>query len=111
MSDQLGLNLPTPRQIGEEASQACTDKAEIVSEFDTRGAQLRVLELLAVLGPTPGEQLVERLKAEGFRGHDDRCFGQVFCGLSKKSKILCVGYCARKRGHGTAGGRIWGLMR
>lgn len=110
MNEQLDM-LKVSRAAGEQAAQACTDKAEIVNGFDTHGARRRVLELLAQLGPMSGEHLVERLKKEGFRGHDDRCFGTVFGGLSKQSKIRVVSYCPRKRGHGTAGGRVWSLTR
>lgn len=98
------------RELGESAATACAEKAELVTGFDLVGARARVLELLAVRGPTSGEDLVDELKRQGFRGHDDRCFGPVFSMLARHSKIRCVGFCARRRGHGTAGGRIWTIV-
>lgn len=99
------------RELGERAGVACAEKAELVKGFDLVGARARALELLARHGQMSGEDLVEALKREGFRGHDDRCFGPVFSVLAKHSKIRCVGFCARRRGHGTAGGRIWSLFK
>lgn len=122
MSEQLDLlvtgvaaaptiTVTTARDRGEAAAKACAEKAREVSGFDLVGARRRALELLAELGPTSGEQLVYRLKADGFRGHDDRCFGPVFQVLARRNEIFCVRYCARQRGNGTAGGRIWSLTR
>lgn len=37
----------------------------------------------------------------------DRAFGQLFRVLARRGDIRCVGYCERRKGHGTAGGRVW----
>jgi hypothetical protein len=95
------------RATGALAEQACVGKARRTKGFDVDGALEWTVRLLKIDGPTSGEDLVEKLKTRGFVGHDDRCFGAVFGTLSRRKQIRCVGYCARKRGHGTAGGRIW----
>lgn len=97
------------RSQGTAAAKACVEKAEAVAGFDVAGARTQLLALLLARGPTSGEDLVDLLKRSGFRGHDDRCFGQVFGVLARWRKIRCVGYCPRRRGHGTAGGRIWAV--
>jgi hypothetical protein len=35
----------------------------------------------------------------------------VFGRLSRRGVIRTVGFCMRAKGHGTAGGRIWGLCQ
>jgi hypothetical protein len=97
------------RGQGTAAANACVEKAEVVAGFNATAARAHVLVLLRQRGPTSGEDLVDALKDAGFRGHDDRCFGPVFAVLVRARKIRCAGYCTRRRGHGTAGGRIWEL--
>jgi hypothetical protein len=115
MQQQLELTLPPPRSparaVGEEAAQACADKAERVADFDTEGAGRFILGWLARYGQMSGEQLVNAAQEHGHRPHDARAFGSVFSTLSRKNLIRCVGYCEREKGHGTAGGRLWGLVR
>lgn len=107
MSEQRAFDFS--RAQGTAAANACVEKAEVVARFDVAGARAHALELLRSRGPTSGEDLVDALKQAGFRGHDDRCFGPVFAGLARLRKIRCIGYCPRRRGHGTAGGRIWDI--
>jgi len=97
------------RSRGAAAEKACAAKAQRVTGIDLDGARMRVLTMLES-GPSSGEDLVDALKGCGFRGHDDRCFGAVFSLLCKRGKIKCVGFIRRRRGHGTAGGRIWALV-
>lgn len=108
--EQLDL-LGRARKRGESAAIACTEKAERVTGFDGERARSLALEILRSRGQMSGEQLVEALQAEGFEAHDDRAFGTVFGTLSRRGLIRCVGFCIRKRGNGTAGGRIWALVR
>lgn len=75
--------------------------------FSVAAASLVILEHLRKYGRTPGEDLVLVAKSAGHVPHDDRAFGSVFSSLSRKKEIYCVDYCNRRRGHGTAGGRIW----
>lgn len=107
MTDGLQDDLFCARNIGRVAELACAEKAAIVTGFDLVGARRRALELLRDLGRMSGEDLVDELRRSGFRPHDDRAFGGVFSVLVRERKIRQVGFVARRRGHGTAGGRIW----
>lgn len=102
---------PTPqREAGSVAGQACQAKAERVSDFDSKGAAEFIWSWLVRHGPASGEALVKAAKEHGYRGHDDRCFGAVFAGLARKGLITCLrSDLPRERGHGTSGGRLWGL--
>ena len=68
-----------------------------------------VIGYLAQRGQAPGEIIVDLCKQAGIVATDDRSFGAVFATLSRANQIRCVGYCDRKKGHGTSGGRVWAL--
>lgn len=68
-----------------------------------------VLDQLRQHGPSSGEDLTDAAKAAGITPPDDRAFGAVFSFLSRKRAIEPAGFCERRKGHGTAGGRIWAL--
>lgn len=111
-SDLLtGVPFLSPREQGLVAAAQCEAKAERVAEFDAEGARRFVLGWLARHGQQSGEQISTALMAHGFRVHDMRAYGSVFAGLARRNLIRCVGYCARQRGHGTSGGRLWVLAR
>lgn len=95
------------RAAGDEAGNACLDKAQREADFDAAGAAAFFLRRLQDLGPQRGEALTDAAKLAGFLPHDDRAFGPVFGALSRRGQIRCVGYCDRAKGHGTAGGRVW----
>jgi hypothetical protein len=99
---------------GQEAAQACNDKAESLG-FSTDAARAFVLAWLAEYGPTPGEAIVEAAEnthRADLRGHDQRCWGAVFGKLSRDHRIRCLrSDLPRKRGHGTSGGKLWGLVQ
>ena len=98
-----------PRDLGTQAADACLATAERIARFDTDGARQFVTAYLGEHGVTSGEELVDRAKAAGFVGHDDRCFGAVFATLAKRGVIRCAGYGQRSKGHGSAGLRLWEL--
>ena len=104
---QSELDFSKPRAAGALAEQACADKARRQTDFDVEAARNLVLHWLRGHSQTSGESLVNLLKEWGFEAHDDRAYGAVFSALSRRKLIRCVGYCARAKGHGTAGGRIW----
>lgn len=61
-------------------------------------------------GPTSGEDLVDFAMAHGFRGHDMRCFGGVFSSLVRQGSLVVLrSDLPRKRGHGTSGGKLYGI--
>lgn len=94
-------------QIAIDFAARCAAKAERVSDFDIERAADFILRALLKNGATPGEVLTDLARAAGFVPHDDRAFGQVFKRLAGRGNIRCVGYCERRKGHGTAGGRVW----
>lgn len=75
-------------------------------EFKTK-AREAILAHLKAVGQASGEELVDVARAHGAVPTDDRAFGGVFQSLSRDGSIQCVGFTLRKKGHGTAGGRIW----
>jgi hypothetical protein len=97
------------REVGHGLAALCADKAERTESFDTDGAARAAVGLLARHGPMSGEAITDALKGLGFRPHKDRAFGAVYRMLSLRRKIVCAGWCARLKGHGTAGGRVWRL--
>ena len=89
-------------------AEACTAKAVRVAGFDTGAARAAILEALTKSGRAmTGEELVDHCQRLGLVPHDARAFGSVFAGLAKKNKIVSVGFAARRKGHGTAGARLW----
>lgn len=97
---------------GEEAAQACLQKAEAVAGFDAEGAGKFILGWIRRYGPTPGESLVRAAKEHGFRGHDDRCYGPVFKRLLAAGSVEVLrSDLPRERGHGTSGGRLYAEVR
>jgi hypothetical protein len=89
---------------------ACTNKAEEVTPDFAEKAKKIILDHLSIVQTCPGEELVDIATAKGAIPHDARAFGSVFMSLSRKNLIRTVGFCERRKGHGTAGGRIWGVV-
>lgn len=59
-----------------------------------------------------GEELVHIAKGMGAVPHDDRAFGSVFQQMERRGLTRCLrSDLPRKRGHGTSGGKLWGLCR
>jgi len=102
--------LPTlPRDPVARVIAATAAKAEQQRPgFGDQAAAL-ILAQLAQHGPMSGEALTDACRRAGLVPHDDRAFGSVFLRLSKSGRIVTVGYTTRTKGHGTSGGRIWGL--
>src|ERR1700752_3562874 len=104
---QMVFDLTNAREAGRTASEACTARAERIASFDTRGAAAFILGHLRRHGQMSGEALTDAAKAHGFHPIEDRAFGAIYAGLSRKGLIRCVGYCERVKGHGCAGVRVW----
>lgn len=62
-------------------------------------------------GPLSGEELTDRCKLAGIKPANDKAFGAVYAGLSRRKLIEVDGYCARTKGNLTAGGIRWRLAR
>lgn len=110
MMQQAALDFTNARADGAEAGARCADKAERVAAPEFREkARKAILDHLSVVRSCSGEVLTDIAIAKGARPHDARAFGPVFAKLAREGKIRTVGYCARVRGHGTSGGRVWAL--
>lgn len=107
MTEQLSIDFTIAREEGERLSELCVDKAERVAEFDRKRCADFIAGWLMRHGPLPGEVCTDAAKAHGFHPHDDRAFGAVYQSLVRANRIRFAGFCARTKGHGTAGGRIW----
>jgi hypothetical protein len=96
-----------PRKVGERMANKAAQRC--APDFVARASKF-VTDYLAMRGQAPGEIVVDLAKQAGIVATDDRAFGVVFSGLSRNGVIRCVGYCERRKGHGTAGGRIWAIV-
>jgi hypothetical protein len=97
------------RQMGERGACLARDKAERADPAFSERAKAFVLSYLKANGVSSGELITDAAKLAGIKPPDDRAFGAVYGSLSRKGQIVCAGYCARVKGHGTAGGRLWRL--
>jgi hypothetical protein len=97
------------RQMGEKGACLARDKAERTDPGFSERAKAFVLSYLQAHGVSSGELITDAAKLAGIRPPDDRAFGAVYGALSRTGRIVCAGYCARVKGHGTAGGRLWRL--
>lgn len=97
--------------VGERMAELCAEKAQRTTAWDPQAVSKYIVSLLASNGQMSGEALTNLAKAIGWVPHDDRAFGAVIGSLSRRGVIRCVGYVSRLKGHGTAGGREWMLVR
>jgi hypothetical protein len=104
---ELPLFAQRATSAGRVAGEACLAKAERVAGFDADKARAIVLDLLADGQPRSGEAIVDHCQRLGIVPHDARAFGPVFGVLARRGLIETVGFAARRKGHGTAGARVW----
>ena len=95
------------KELGERAMMQAQLHAEQVDPGFTGRAASFVLEYLRENGRTAGETLTDLAIAAGHVPPDARAFGAVFRVLVKRGKIRHVGWCERRKGHGSGGGRVW----
>lgn len=98
---------------GDHGMSICLAKAEDRDPQFARKAEEAMLAHLRAVGRCSGEVLTDVARAHGAIPHDDRAFGAVFKSLASKKRrlIVCVGYCLRTKGNGTAGGRLWAIAQ
>ena len=101
--------LQIARQQGAVMGELAADRAERADPTFRERAQAHVLAYLKDHGTSSGELITDACKLAGIRPPDDRAFGPVYAGLARKGMIVSAGFCARRKGHGTAGGRLWRL--
>lgn len=85
-------------------------RAERVQDDFRERAQSFVLEYLRRYGATSGELVTSMAIASGINPPDERAFGPIFSALSRRKQIVTVGWCLRRKGNCTGGGRIWALL-
>lgn len=100
-------DLQKARAEGEVGMRISIERAERTDALFAAKARAAILNHLRVVKEASGEELVRIARAHGALPPDDRAFGGIFYGLSRKGLIKTVGYCLREKGHGTSGGRIW----
>ena len=101
----------TARRLGEQQMQLSFDAATSSDpSFGERAYAFIVAyvrEQAAALGSVPGEQVTLAARAAGITPSDDRAFGAIYAKAIRQGDIRVVGYCARVRGHGTSGGKLY----
>jgi hypothetical protein len=96
------------RKAGQVAGELSQAKAERrCPEFSDKAFAYIASFARAAQKPFTGESLTDNMKALGIRPHDDRAFGPVFARAIRAGLIKTVGFVPRKKGHGTAGGRLY----
>lgn len=100
--------MPAARAAGHVAGELATDRAEREAPGFRQRAEAAILQRLAA-GPASGEDLTDHVAASGVTFADGRALGGIYSSLRKRKLIRVVGTCNRRKGHGTAGGLIWGL--
>lgn len=108
---QITLDFQAAREAGETAATACLARAQRSDPEFSAKAAAAILAHLRAVGQASGEVLVDVAIAHGARCADSRAFGPIFSSLSRKNLIRTDGFCMRTKGHGTAGGRLWVLVR
>lgn len=101
--------LPVAVALGQAGTQLAADRAEREQPGFQQRAQAFVLQYLAARGAASSEDITDACKAAGILPSEDRAFGSVYQSLNRRGQIAFAGFCARKKGHGTAGGRLWRL--
>jgi hypothetical protein len=96
--------MQSARKRGQRLGDLAADRA--AEDFRER-AKAFAVRYLQVHGPSSSEVITDAAKAAGITPPDDRAFGPVYAALAKKGQIEFAGWCARVKGHGTAGGRLW----
>jgi len=105
MTEQLSLSLAM--RLGDAGRRRAQVRAENAQPGFTQRAADVMLTALALDGPQSGEQLTAACERAGIVPPDARAFGAAFKMLLREGKIRRVGWCARKRGHGAAGGSVY----
>lgn len=62
-------------------------------------------------GKASAEDCTEAMLAADIRPHDKRAVGHVYKRLVKNNVVTFAGNCARRMGHGAAGGRLYEVVR
>ena len=108
-ASEAGRALCAARAQGQTAAEAATRRAELATHDFRERAKTHILAALQS-GPKSGEDLTDSCVAAGITAADTRAFGSIYSGLDRAGLIAAVGHCKRRKGRGTAGGVVWGLV-
>ena len=114
MFEGVQLTIDDAIAAGRAGMQLSQDAAERRDpNFSARAQQAFIAHLQAApLHQASGEDLVDAALAAGAVPDDSRAFGGVFLALSRRGVIRCLrSDLPRRRGHGTSGGKLWGLTQ
>ena len=103
------LNLTEAREAGQIGMAISLESARKRDPDFSKKAEAAMLRHLVACFSASGEELVDVARAHGAIPHDDRAFGSVFQSMARRGLIRTVGYTARRKGHGTSGGRVWAI--
>lgn len=111
---QLSLHLPMPFAATRRVGAAAADLAQAKADRAVPGFSDKAYAFLCdyahqqgARGTFRGEECTDAMKLAGIVPHDDRAFGSIYAKGIRQGVIRVVGYCARTKGHGTAGGRVY----
>jgi hypothetical protein len=110
---QLQIDFAAPsllaaRQMGEIGMALATERAERDEPSFRERAETAILAALAA-GPLSGEDVTDYVRAR-VPMRDGRALGSIYAAMARRGLIRQVGHCKRRRGHGTAGGIVWGRV-
>lgn len=105
----MQLSLEWSRELGERGIRRAASNAERFQPGFTRHAAAFMLACLA-RGDMSGEDLTDAARRAGYCPPDDRAFGAVFRAILRGGARV-VGTCPRRKGHGSAGGKVYGVAR
>ncbi len=109
----LALGAPpiaAARAAGQEAADRCAARAQRQDPTFRERAEAFVLQYLKANGVSSSELITDAAKLAGIRPLEDRAFGVVYREPARANKIAFAGYCIRRKGHATSGGRLWRLV-
>ena len=109
MQNSSSVSMKQARALGEAGMLMAQEHAERGNPGFSERARAFVLQYLRLHGASSGEDITDACKAAGIAPEEDRAFGPIYSSLSRSGQIECTGFCERRKGHGTAGGRIWRL--
>lgn len=97
---------------GQQGMALSLERAERHQPDFASTAKAAILSHLEAVGQASGEDLVDVAIAHGAVPPDARAFGGIFQSLSRAKQIVCLrSDLPRKRGHGTSGGKLWGICQ
>ena len=99
----------TARRFGEQQMQLSLDAATSADpSFGERAYTFIVQYVRQQSSPVPGETVTLAAQRAGIgAGRDARAFGAIYAKAIRNGDIRVVGICARVRGHGSLGGKLY----